>query len=93
VQFFNTALLLLAANANLSEQGPVLGFIFRGSIPDFNALWFNDIGYSMLYSMVFNIFWPVMEFFAFWGLRLLFRILDRGFTTCSEYVTKKTTLQ
>lgn len=83
----------MAANANLSEQGPVLGFIFRGSIPDFNSLWFNDIGYSMMYAMVFNVFWPIMEFFAFWGLRLLFRILDRGFTTCSEMVTKKTTLQ
>lgn len=70
-----------------------MGLFFKGAIPDFNSLWFNDIGYSMAYAMIFNVAWPLMEFFGFWGMRFGFRILDRGFTTCSDMRTKKTTLQ
>jgi hypothetical protein len=65
--------------------------MFRGKIPDFDALWFNDIGYSIAYAMMFNIAWPIMEFFAYWGMRIGFRILDRRFS-CNEYNTRKTTL-
>jgi hypothetical protein len=46
----------------------------------------------MFYAMMFNIAWPIMEFFAFFGMRLGFRLLDRNFS-CNEYRTKKTTLQ
>ena len=38
-------------------------------------------------------FWPVIEFFIYYGMRVGFRTLDRGFKTCSDTVTKKTTLQ
>lgn len=93
VQFFNTALLLLLCSSNLQEQGTIVGAIFSGSLPDFNADWFNEIGYNLAYAMAFNMFWPVMEFFAFWGMRYGFRMLDRGVTSCNEYKTKKTTLQ
>ncbi len=93
VQFFNTAILLLLANANLAEQGAVMGFLFNGKLADFNATWFNDIGYSMIYAMMFNIFWPMMEFCAYFGIRLAFRVLDRGICSCSTMKTKKTTLQ
>mmetsp|Transcript_21614 Transcript_21614/g.20737 ORF Transcript_21614/g.20737 Transcript_21614/m.20737 type:complete len:411 (+) Transcript_21614:2041-3273(+) len=93
VQFLNTAFLLLAANANMQEQGPILGFIFQGFIPDFDNSWFNDIGYTMVYAMEFNIYWPLMEFFMYWGMRLAFRALDRGIVSCDTYKTKCTTLQ
>jgi hypothetical protein len=42
--------------------------------------------------MMFNIAWPIMEFFAYWGMRIGFRLLDRRFT-CNEYNTHKTSLQ
>jgi hypothetical protein len=93
VQFFNTAILLLLANANLAEQGAFLGFFFKGKLPDFDSYWFNDIGYSMIYAMMFNIFWPIMEFFVYFGMRFGFRLLDRGIFSCSDMKTKKTTLQ
>mmetsp|Transcript_21710 Transcript_21710/g.16011 ORF Transcript_21710/g.16011 Transcript_21710/m.16011 type:complete len:569 (+) Transcript_21710:1-1707(+) len=93
VQFLNTAFLLLAANANMKEQGPVLGFFFQGFIPDFTSQWYNDIGYSMMYTMEFNIYWPLIEFFMYWGMRLAFRALDRGIFSCDTYKTKCTTLQ
>lgn len=39
VQFFNSGILLLLINANLSEQ--VISFgLNSGSLPDFNSAWF-----------------------------------------------------
>ena len=43
--------------------------------------------------MVYNAFWPIMEFGAFWWLRFLYRFKDRGFTSCNSEKTKKTTIQ
>jgi hypothetical protein len=30
--------------------------------------------------MIFNVMWPLIEFFAFWSMRQLARIYDRGFS-------------
>lgn len=92
VQYFNTGMLLLFCNANMSEQGFPFSMISFGSIADFNSTWFNDIGYSMCYAILYNVFWPILEFFIYYGLRTLKRVMDRGFKTCSDTVTKKTTL-
>lgn len=69
-----------------------MGAVLKGTLPDFNADWYNDVGYSMIYAMEFNLFWPIIEFFMYWGMRIGFRLLDRSFT-CTEYNTKTTTLQ
>lgn len=93
VQFFNTALLLLMVNANLSEQGSIFSLISRErGMPDFNSQWFNDIGTTLVGAMLFNVYWPVVEFFVFFGMRSTFRCLDRSLT-CNSERTKKTTLQ
>ena len=93
VQFFNTALLLLLVNANMSEQGGFFDILSRESgIPDFNTQWFNDIGTTLVGAMLFNVYWPVVEFFVFGGMRTAFRLLDRSFS-CNEERTKKTTIQ
>ena len=42
--------------------------------------------------MMFNVYWPAFEFFAFYGLRTAFRLRDRNFT-CDSNKTKKTTIQ
>ena len=42
--------------------------------------------------MMFNIYWPIVEFFCFFGMRLGFRLLDRNFG-CDRLKTKKTTVQ
>lgn len=42
--------------------------------------------------MMFNIYWPIVEFFCFYGMRLGFRLLDWKFT-CNRKNTKKTTIQ
>lgn len=43
--------------------------------------------------MMFNIYWPVMEFFVWFGYRTLFRQLDRGIFSCNADKTKKITIQ
>jgi hypothetical protein len=93
VQFFNTALLLLMVNANLSEQGSFFSIFSRGSgMSDFNSQWFNDIGTTLIKAMIFNVYWPVVEFFVFFGMRSTFRLLDRSLS-CDTDRTKKTTIQ
>ncbi|CDW86701.1 UNKNOWN [Stylonychia lemnae] len=93
VQFFNTALLLLLVNANFNEQFPMLSLIFKGNVPDFNEFWFQDIGNTLVGAMLFNIYWPVLEFFVWYGYRTLFRCLDRGLCKCDSNKTKKITIQ
>lgn len=50
--------------------------LFSGLYPDFNALWFNDIGVLIIQIMISNMYWPPLEFIMFWGMRYLFRVID-----------------
>lgn len=82
VQFFNTALLLLLVNANLEEQGfPLKLLSAERGLSDFNSSWFSDIGVTLTGAMLFNVYWPIIEFFVFGGMRQAFRCLDRGFSS------------
>jgi len=90
VQFFNTAILLLLTNANTSDVG--LGFLpFKGRYPDLTFGWYNDIAPSLITTMLFNAFFPIIEFFINFGMKIAFRFLDRSFT-CDTYRTKKKTV-
>jgi hypothetical protein len=92
-QFFNTAILLMLVNANLGPQGiPILSDLFTGNISDFDDSWFNDIGNTLIGAMIFNIYFPVIEFVGFWFMRFGFRFLDRG-CSLSSNSTKKVTIQ
>lgn len=55
---------------------PFWNRVFSGLYPDFNALWFNDVGVLIVAIMVSNMYWPPLEFFLYWGLRLVYRIWD-----------------
>ena len=59
---------------------------------DFDSSWFLEIGGTLVSTMMFNMYWPIIEFFCFYGMRLGFRLLDRKFT-CNPKQTKKTTIQ
>jgi len=43
--------------------------------------------------MIVNAVFPIVEFFGFWFMRFGFRLMDRGFTSCNSYDTKKTSIQ
>lgn len=96
IQFFNTGLLLLLASWDSREVNS--GFtntFFNGLYTDYNSYWFQDIGKTIYGAMVTNIMWPVFEFFMFWGLRVLFRMLDqrRCFPKSKPESTSSKTLQ
>lgn len=90
LQFFNTAILLLMINTNWSEQFFAFG-LTKGDLSDFNGQWFATVGSTMIYTMVFNSVYPVMEACGYWGLRLLYRLLDG--TLCNKFSTKSTSIQ
>jgi hypothetical protein len=77
VQFFNTAILISLINANTSEAWTSFG-IFNGSYPDFNFNWYSDIGATIVYTMIFNAFWPFIEIAMTYGMSLGYRLLDKG---------------
>ena len=94
VTFFNTAFLLLLINCNWSEQFFSFGLV-NGDMADFNGQWFKTVGALLIYTMAFNSVYPVLEACGYWGMRILFRILDGG-CGCGKdrkYKTKTTSIQ
>lgn len=81
VQFVNTALILLLSNADLTGWG--FG-MFDGRYNDFSPGWYSDIGNSITGAMIFNIIFPIIEFFGFYAMRLGFRILDQKYLCCKR---------
>ena len=98
VQFFNTAVLLLFVNANMTQQSTILGYAFKGNLPDFSYTWYQETGNTLTGAMIFNIGWPIIEFFVFWFQREGLRIVDRGLSgfaalfTAQEESTKTITI-
>lgn len=60
--FFNTAIVILLANANLAEAIPVLAGVFNGPYNDYSPDWFSDVGTIIVVSMIINAFLPIIEF-------------------------------
>lgn len=90
VQFFNTAFLLLLVGANMSEQ-PITFWLTGGQFSDFNSMWFRSIGNTLIGTMWFNAWFPILEALMYLGLRILFRVMDKG-CSCDRYKTKKTSI-
>ena len=80
VQFFNTAFLLLLVNADMSEQPFSFG-LSGGIESDFDKSWYKVIGNTLVATMIITMIFPIGEAFGFYALRLLFRFLDKGFTS------------
>ena len=81
----------MLVNADLREQPFSFG-LTGGLEGDFDQTWFKIIGNTITKTMVFSMVFPIMEVCGFFSLRLLGRILDRGFST-DPYLTKKTSIQ
>ena len=54
----------------------ILRSLFGGLYQDYNAYWFNDVGPLIVSTMVFNMFYPAIEFGLYGSLRLLWRCCD-----------------
>ena len=60
--FFNTAIVILLANANLAEAIPFLKGVFNGAYNDYSVDWYVDVGGIIVISMIINAFVPIIEF-------------------------------
>jgi len=60
--FFNTAIVILLANANLSEAIPFLSGVFNGQFNDYSFDWYSDVGSILVVSMIINAVTPIIEF-------------------------------
>jgi len=78
VTYINYGLIYLFASLDIrSSKIPLIEHLFNGLYPEFNALWYNDIGVLIIAIMISNMYWPVLEFFLFYGIRLLYRMIDQ----------------
>lgn len=91
ITYLNYGLIYLFASYDIRGEStiPFLPTLFDGLYPDFNALWFNDIGVLIITIMISNMYWPPLEFFIFYGLRLLYRMIDQR-TLCPSSKPTKT---
>lgn len=80
--FFNTAILLLLADANL-KQIKALSWLpgFNGPFPDLTEEWYIVIAPSLILTMVLNAISPWLTVVSGLASQLLFRGLDQGFCT------------
>lgn len=56
--FFNTGILLLLTNANLSDVSSGLGNIFSGTYYDYSPRWYATVGATLVSTMQLNAFMP-----------------------------------
>ena len=56
---------------------PMTQAFFGGIYTDINAYWFNDVGNLIVSTMLFNAYYPIIEFFGYFAMRFAFRCLDQ----------------
>jgi hypothetical protein len=87
-QFLNTAILILLVNANLSDVSPFLGTFLDGKHNDYTSEWYQDIGHTLVQTMLINAFVPSISQFVNDSIAGLLRWKDRNYTS-STYTTSK----
>lgn len=81
--FFNTAILLLLADASFKDN-PTLSWLpgFNGPFPDLTEEWYIVIAPSLIFTMFLNACSPLIEICTAFLTSIVFRALDQG---CSNY--------
>lgn len=81
--FFNTGILLVLTNSNLSDVSDWLATIFNGTYYDYSPMWYANVGSVLVSTMWLNAFMPpVYEGMAF-ATSWIFRQMDNGWR-CRE---------
>jgi hypothetical protein len=94
-QFFNTGLVLLLVNANLTEYGPkIFTSNFNGPFPDYTAQWYSEVGYKIVQTMLINSVTPFITLFSAITVPVAKRVKDSGGDMNSHtiYNTKQTAM-
>ena len=85
VTFFNSSIIMILSSIRL--DGRYFNKFFNGLFSDINAYWYMSIGESIVFAMVLNMFYPIIEFFLFWLIRWITRKIDQ--CRCSSIKKKK----
>jgi hypothetical protein len=74
-----------------NTQNTFLSFIpFEGLYPDLTFQWYNDIGSSLVITMLTAAFSPFIDFGVSFSQKIVFRCLDKGFKIKTENTKTKT---
>ena len=74
--FFNTAILLLLADADLSQITLLSWIPLNGVFPDLTEQWYIIIAPSLILTMVINAFYPYIDLGISFGTLAIYRIMD-----------------
>ena len=95
-QFFNTGLIILFVNANLSEHaGFPLYYLAKqlaGSFYDYSPQWYADVGFKIVQTMIIQSIIPYVTLVSGFAVPYLLRFYDSKFTG-DKYITRKITMQ
>ncbi|OQS03994.1 hypothetical protein THRCLA_03726 [Thraustotheca clavata] len=97
-QFFNTALIVIFLNANLSgvSSYPATGYsiatlsLLNGKYADFSIDWYNDVGVSLMLTMFINVVSPQIGVFVTYVILEIRRWIDRGCSFDYSYTRQET---
>ena len=92
VQVFNTGMLFVVSSADASGSFLWPFKIFDGLYEDFNVLWYIDVGGNLIYTYLFIVFWPLIEWGYTWLFQVLGVLIDRS-CSCDKTKTRAKTIQ
>jgi hypothetical protein len=91
-QFFNTGILLLLVNANLTEHEPkFITSHIKGPYYDYMPQWYAEVGAKIVDTMLINSILPYVGLMTGFVIPKLKRLLDNKFSG-NPYKTKKTSM-
>lgn len=73
----------MIVNANFKYQGGPFKDLLNGTDPDFNQRWFITVGDPIVGSMMFNIYFPLIEQLILYLVKLGQRLFDKS-CFCSD---------
>jgi len=76
--FFNTGILLLLTNANLSDVSSWLSSVFSGTYYDYSPQWYATVGSTLVSTMLLNAFMPPLYEAMANAQVWLFKTMDNG---------------
>jgi hypothetical protein len=89
-QFFNTGILLLLVNGNMSEHEPkIITKYIKGPFYDYMPDWYSNVGFKIVNTMIINAIMPLVALATAFVVPALKRLIDRRFGS-DIYVSRKT---
>lgn len=86
--FFNTGILFMLTNANLSDISPKLGRVFDNEYYDYSPRWYAMVGATLVQTMFINAFMPpifeILTNVQVW----IYQVRDSGWRCCTNKATR-----